>query len=137
MLISELARQTGLSKDTIRFYEKSGLLGQDHMSRLHNNYRDYGQAALNRFLVLANLKEFGFSLSEIGEMVQLYESNPKACRENIPKIQAKVQALDKKITRLMAFRDRLQTTITDCLVDCENTCGLDKTLSGLNHCVKV
>lgn len=131
MLISELSQKTSFSKDTIRFYEKAGLLGQPEIQRKQNNYRQYNQMALNRLWVIADLKEFGFTLAEIVEMVNLYESNPAACPENIPKIQSKIETLNQKIMRLNAFRDRLQGTLNDCQSDCENSCGLDKTLRSL------
>lgn len=131
MRISELARLSSLSKDTIRFYEKSGLLEGLPMSRLENNYRDYGPEVLNRLLVISDLKEFGFSLPEIAEMVMLYESDPSSCQENIPLMQARLKTLDAKITRLTAFRLRLQTTLNDCRQDCSSSCDLDKTLQGL------
>lgn len=132
MRISELARQSGLSKDTIRFYEKTGMLSGLPMSRLNNNYRDYVPAVLNRLRVISDLKEFGFTLPEITEMVLLYESDPSSCRDNIPKMQARIQVLDDKIRRLTAFRQRLQATLTDCVQDCSSSCGLDKTLQNLS-----
>lgn len=130
MRISELATKSGLSKDTIRFYEKTGLFEGLPMKRLANNYRDYGPAVLHRLLVISDLKEFGFTLPDIAEMVMLYESDPNSCPENIPKMQARIEALDAKISRLTAFRQRLQTSLSDCVQDCGNTCGLDKALKG-------
>jgi MerR family transcriptional regulator, copper efflux regulator len=46
MQISALARRSGLSVDTIRFYEKKGLINSDLMCRQKNNYRDYSEASL-------------------------------------------------------------------------------------------
>ena len=131
MRISELACQSGLSKDTIRFYEKAGLLAGLPMKRLDNNYRDYGPAVVNRLRVIGDLKEFGFTLPDISEMVMLYEADATSCQANIPKMEARVQALNDKIRRLTAFRQRLQSTLEDCQQDCGSGCGLDQTLQGL------
>ena len=129
MLIHELAKQSGLSKDTIRFYEKLGLIESNQLQRKSNNYREYGQSALQRLLVIADLKEFGFTLTEIGEIVRLYEIDPRNCQQNIPKIQAKLQTLDQKIARLSLFRNRLQATLEDCSEDCETRCEMNQALN--------
>lgn len=131
MLIHELAKQSGLSKDTLRFYEKLGLLESHQLQRKSNNYREYSQAALQRLLVIGDLKEFGFTLTEIGDIVRLYETDPDSCPQNIPKIQAKLQTLDEKIARLTLFRNRLQATLVDCSTDCEAHCTMNQALNGL------
>ena len=64
MLIGELAQQAGLTPDTIRFYEKKGLLDTRHMVRKDNNYKDYGLAALERLHLICRVKSAGFTLSE-------------------------------------------------------------------------
>lgn len=64
MLIGELARQTGLTPPTIRFYEKKGLLDGRHMARMNNNYKEYNATALERLHGVSKAKRAGFTLSE-------------------------------------------------------------------------
>ena len=130
MRISELAHQSGLSQDTIRYYEKVGLLAGLPMKRRDNNYRDFGPAVLQRLRVIGDLKEFGFTLPDIAEMVMLYDADAGNCSENIPKMQATLKDLDAKISRLSAFRHRLETTLGECLRDCSGGCSLEQALNG-------
>jgi len=63
MRISELAARTGLSIDTIRFYEKMGLLDNAHGTRQPNGYRDYFETAVERLELIKNGRMAGFTLS--------------------------------------------------------------------------
>jgi len=69
MLINELSKKTGFSRDTIRFYEQEGIIDLNHFKRLNNRYKNYSEAAVNRLKVVSNLKDFGFSLKEIVELI--------------------------------------------------------------------
>ncbi|MEO0376447.1 MAG: MerR family transcriptional regulator, partial [Cyanobacteria bacterium P01_A01_bin.17] len=64
MKIGELAKRTDLSIDTIRFYEKKGLLDPKHVQRRANNYRNYTEEAVGRLKLVREAKRLGFSLSE-------------------------------------------------------------------------
>ena len=56
MKIHELAQKTGLTAPTIRFYEKEGLLDTRHVRRGENNYRDYGEEAVEHLLVIKEVQ---------------------------------------------------------------------------------
>lgn len=75
MLISELAHQSGLSIDTIRFYEKQGLIGSEFIQRRHNNYREYSEMSLERLRLINRGKRLGFTLREIQEWIKDFESD--------------------------------------------------------------
>lgn len=93
MRIGELAKRVGLSSDTIRFYEKQGLLGETVNNRSENNYRNYAEAAIERLNLIARAKRLGFSLSEILELGRLWNTgrlNP----------EARVWALQEKLDQL-------------------------------------
>ena len=64
MLISELSQKTGVSKDTLRFYEKAGLLNSTN-KRGENNYRNYDDEAVSRLEFIKHGKSLGCTLSEI------------------------------------------------------------------------
>ncbi len=78
MLIGELARQTGLTPATIRFYEQRGLLSDCFITRKDNNYKDYGLEAAERLRLVAQSKWAGFTLREIAEMLQGWDTRTPA-----------------------------------------------------------
>ena len=62
MLIGELSKQSGLSRDTIRFYEKQRLIEVGLKERRFNIYKEYSQDTLQRLLHIKRIKGFGFTL---------------------------------------------------------------------------
>src|SRR5215468_4878813 len=68
MKINELAKKTGLTPPTIRFYEKEGLLDTRHVQRRENNYRDYCQEAVDHLLMIKEVQAAGFTLAEFKEL---------------------------------------------------------------------
>ncbi len=77
MLISELAQKTGVSKDTIRFYEKVGLLDPSERCE-ENNYRWYGDEVVERLAFIKQGKALGFTLGEIKEVINEWDMLPPA-----------------------------------------------------------
>ena len=69
MLIGELARKSGLTLHTIRFYEKRGLLNTGTTERRENNYKEYSPEALERLHFIAQAKSAGFTLRETSELL--------------------------------------------------------------------
>ena len=68
MKINELAKKTGLTAPTIRFYETVGLLDSRHVRRGDNNYRDYCEEAVEQLLVIKEVQAAGFTLAEFKEL---------------------------------------------------------------------
>jgi MerR family transcriptional regulator, copper efflux regulator len=75
MPIGELAKKSGLSIDTIRFYEKKGLIDSAHIRRKSNNYRDYSNDSIERLRSIQRFKRLGFTLAEIQAGIQSFESD--------------------------------------------------------------
>lgn len=135
MLINELSSKSGFSKDTIRFYEDQGIITDLLSRRLDNNYRDYSEAALNRLNIIKDLKDFGFTLKEITEILSLYEADPLSCPENATRIQNKLQIISDKINRLEEIKNKLSRLVDDCNEkSCHDNCSLNKTLSSMTCC---
>ena len=131
MLINKLSKLSGLSRDTIRFYEKVGLIKTTHVKRLLNMYKDYSSETLEQLLVIKDLKESGFTLNEIKDMAHLYSMDPHSCSDNVPKIKQKLEDVDAKIKALKKMRSKLAETASCCETGCPDNCGLDKSLSVL------
>jgi DNA-binding transcriptional MerR regulator len=101
MLISELSQRAGVSKDTIRFYEKVGLLNS-HNKRGENNYRNYDDEAVSRLEFIRQGKALGFTLSEIKKVVDEWDTLSPADKVQITR--NKIGEVDEKIGQLQEFK---------------------------------
>ena len=111
MRISELAQQVGLSIDTIRFYEKRGLLDQSHFSRHANRYRDYSEVAVSRLLLIKQGQAAGLTLTEIGRWIDAWESNQLTLEEKIDFFLCKIDEVDTRIAQLEGVKAYLREKI--------------------------
>jgi DNA-binding transcriptional MerR regulator len=106
--IGELATRAGTSADTVRYYEKLGLLGPP--SRSEGGYRLYGAAELGRLQFIRRAKLLGLSLEEIRGLLGLAEEGD--CHPLRGKVAAllrrKIEECEAKLTELTAFKANLQ-----------------------------
>ena len=119
MQIGELSMSSGLSRDTIRWYEKVGLLNSEDSSRGSNNYRIYDQTALDKLILIKQSKSFGFSLDEIKEMLALIESEKLNCEVVSPMIDSKLDVIAEKISVLQDIQTKLVKLKAQCSGDCK------------------
>jgi len=129
MLIGELSKRCGLSRDTIRFYEKHGLIEIGKKERRFNNYKEYSEEILNRLLTVKKLKGFGFTLNEILDMLDMIEANEATCGNVASKITGKIKILDEKIQELNQLKEMLLNGVGLCEGGCnpvrpENNCSM-------------
>lgn len=117
MLIGELSKRSGLSKDTIRFYEKHGLIATGKKERRFNNYKEYPEETLKRLLSVKQLKSFGFTLNEIVELLDMLDVNEATCKNMCHKIDEKVMLINRKIKELKAVRQQLINGKKNCQND--------------------
>ena len=105
--IGDLARQTGLSIKTIRYYERRGLLEQP--SRTKAGYRLYGPEEVARLQFIQRAKLLGLTLEEIRELAELAarcnEGEIVPCLEEV--LEAKLKETERKMAELSAFRQNL------------------------------
>lgn len=100
MRIRQLAEQTGVIVDTIRFYEKRGLLDQAHFQRSPNGYRAYTARAIERLEMIELAQTAGFALSEIAELFGLWEQNQLGDDLILARLREKQQQIARKIAEL-------------------------------------
>ena len=100
MRIAELEQRTGVSRHTLRYYEKEGLLLE--VGRRGNNYRDYSDKAVPRGGMVRQLKALGFSLKEIREVLDALRNDSINCDQGAALMAEKKAAVDRKITELKA-----------------------------------
>ena len=102
MLIGELSEKTGVSKDTIRFYEKAGLLQTDIAARGENNYRQYTDEAIEELNFIKRGKALGFTLKEIKKIIAEWDFTSPEQAANF--IQLKLEQIEEQIGQLQQFK---------------------------------
>lgn len=113
MLIGDLVHKTGFSKDTIRFYEKQGLIKIGRRERRANNYKEYPESVMDDLKIIRRLKNLGFTLVEIGDFLALAKHNLASCDRISGAMTAKVQFIDEKIAELTALRNMISGAFAD------------------------
>jgi MerR family transcriptional regulator, copper efflux regulator len=108
---SELARRSGLSVNTIRFYEKKGLIDSELIRRQKNNYRDYSEASLERLMLIKQAKRLGFTLAEIQEWIRDFETEQLTIQEKQSILTRKLEQIDERIEELKTMKTYLVTKI--------------------------
>ncbi len=125
MLIGELVERTGLSRDTIRFYEKKGLIRIERKSRRENNYKEYSEQILEKLMLIRRLKDLGFTLNEIDTFLGLWRDEDANCTNLKYRLETKVQLIDQQIQQLAELKSRLNGSLTRCN---NNDCEFEKTI---------
>src|SRR5882724_8816830 len=110
LLIGRLAKLSGVRPDTIRFYERSGLLPKP--SRMASGYRVYNDAALNQVRFIRKAQSLGFSLDEIRRIMNLRGEGKETCRCVISMAEATLAESETKLDELRKFKDTLATNLT-------------------------
>jgi len=96
MKIQELAKKTGLTVHTIRFYEKEGLFDNRHVVRDENNYRNYSDEAIERLKFIKKFQGVGCSLTEVKEVLQKKHENTITNQQVIEWIRQKISDIEHK-----------------------------------------
>jgi MerR family transcriptional regulator, copper efflux regulator len=109
MTIGKAAALSGVSVDTIRYYERLGLLPK--AARTRAGYRLYPPAIVNRLTLVGNAKRFGFSLREIAGFLRVRDSGGAPCRTVRAAADQMLQAIDQQIADLAARRQAMRKTL--------------------------
>jgi len=107
----ELARLAGVSADTLRHYERKGVLARPRRAR--NGYREYPAAALQRVRLIRGALAVGFTLDELANMLRIRDSGGAPCHEVRALAASKLSNIETQLQDLIALRDELQTTLKD------------------------
>lgn len=110
MQIGALCQSTGMSKDTIRFYEKIGLLVD--VKRKANGYKEYSDSHVEQLKLLKHAKELGFTLNEIKELAGLFFSKKLTSSDMNTYLESKEKEIDEKITKLKNFKKEIRETLS-------------------------
>lgn len=107
MLISELAKKSGLPIDTIRFYEKKGLIDSELIQRRSNNYREYAEISLERLMLIQKSKRLGFTLTEIQGWIKDFESDQITVDQKQIILGQKLEQIEERIKELKEMKSYL------------------------------
>lgn len=108
--IGALAKAAGVGVETVRYYQRRGLVPEP--PRAQGEVRRYGPEDVRRLKFIRSAQAAGFTLSEIGELLELSASDDRARARELA--QARVAALDQRISELQQARTALAGLATDC-----------------------
>jgi MerR family Zn(II)-responsive transcriptional regulator of zntA len=110
--IGEVAARSGMSIDTIRFYEKKGLLDPAQIQRTENGYRAYSAAVVERLALIKHAQAAGFTLTEIGELFELWDRDQLDNHQIIRRLEEKQRQITQKIAELEAIRGYIDAKLS-------------------------
>ncbi len=112
LTIGQVANRAGVGIETVRFYEREGLL--EEPARRESGYRQYEADVVARLRFIKRAKELGFSLKEIKELLALRVDPTTTCAEVRSKAQAKVADIEEKIETLQRMKKALVKLTRSC-----------------------
>lgn len=110
--IGQVAKKTGVTVETIRFYEQQGLIEEPRRS--HAGYRQYPAETVKRVLFIQHAKEVGFTLKDIGELLALRREPGTSCTDIKVRATLKIEEVNKKIEDLTRIREALTRMVMKC-----------------------
>jgi DNA-binding transcriptional MerR regulator len=119
MTIGRIASAAGVSIDTLRFYERQGLLAKPRRS--YSGYRNYSDDVLDRLRFIGDAKRLGFTLKEIKELLSQGVKSTTECGPVTRKAEAKLAAMNDEIDRLLKLRLTLRKMVETCGGECAPT----------------
>jgi MerR family mercuric resistance operon transcriptional regulator len=103
--IGQVARRAGVGVETVRYYEREGLL--EEPPRRASGYRQYSEEVVKRIGFIKRAKELGFSLKEIIELLLLRVDAQTSCDEVKQRTEAKIAEVERKVAELQRMRQAL------------------------------
>ena len=111
--IGQVARQAGVGVETIRFYEREGLL--EEPARGVSGYRQYTEQVVNRIHFIKRAQRLGFSLKEITDLLLLRVDAETSCEEVKQRTEAKIAEVERKLVELQRMRQALLQVASLCI----------------------
>jgi MerR family mercuric resistance operon transcriptional regulator len=105
LTIGQVAHRAGLGVETVRFYERRGLI--EEPPRKESGYRQYPEDVVARLRFIRRAKELGFSLKEIAELFSLRVDPDTTCAEIKRRAEAKITTMDEKISSMQGIQRAL------------------------------
>jgi DNA-binding transcriptional MerR regulator len=110
--IGEVASAAGVSVDTVRFYERRGVLPAAR--RRPSGYRMFGESTVERIRTAKALQDLGFTLDEVIDALHAHDTGGATCDSERWRLEAVVDRLDARIAELKRARRNAVATLNDC-----------------------
>lgn len=107
----ELAKAAGVSRDTLRHYEKMGVLARPR--RTTSGYREYPASAVERVLLIRQALKVGFTLDELSRILKVRDRGGVPCRQVRQLAESKLATIEERLQELLAMREALRQILGD------------------------
>ena len=132
MKIGELSRATGTNIETIRYYERIGLLPAP--DRTAANYRSYGDPHRARLTFVRHSRDLGFTIEEIRSLLDLSDDPGRDCSEADRIASRHLAQVEEKIAQLTLLREELTRIVGRCRGGIAADCRVIEALGDHGHC---
>ncbi|MBX7532937.1 helix-turn-helix domain-containing protein [Qipengyuania sp. 1XM1-15A] len=127
MRIGELARATGTKAETIRYYEREGILPT--ADRTDSNYRDYSTEHLQMLSFVRRARGLGFNMAQVRELLALSDHDEKPCKDVDHLVRQQLADVEQRIADLASLRDELSQMLRSCDADKIGECRIVESLT--------
>lgn len=131
MAIGALARATGTKAETIRYYERIGLLPQP--ARSAANYRSYGSHEFARLTFIRRARALGFSIAQVRELMTIADARGRSCESVNVLARGHLAAVNDKLADLTELHRRLSRLTEQCESGSIAECRILEALSGTRN----
>lgn len=112
LTIGQVAKQAHVSNDTIRLYERYGLIKEP--PRAENGYRQYPPEAIEQLIFIKRTQNMGFTLKEIQELLSIHHTSKQSCSDVKLRAQKKLNKITEKMNELKKLQHILKNLVRDC-----------------------
>ena len=112
MKIGQVAAEADVSVDTVRFYERRGVLPVPR--RRPSGYREYAPSTVERIRMARALQQLGFTLDDVIDALHAHDAGTATCESELWRLEAAIDGIDRKIAELRRTRRALTAGIRDC-----------------------
>jgi Cu(I)-responsive transcriptional regulator len=127
MRIGELAKATGTKAETIRYYEREGILPA--ADRTDSNYRDYSDNHLAALTFVRRARQLGFSMAQVRELLALSDRADKPCQKVDELVREQLEEVEQKIVDLSSLRNELRLLLRSCEANSIGECRIVESLA--------
>ena len=112
MRSGQVARESGVNVETLRYYERRGILGAPQ--RRASGYREYSEDTVGVIRFVKRAQELGFSLDEVESLLELAAGGPQSCDAARSLATRKMEELELKMHSLLAMQESLRRLVATC-----------------------
>ncbi len=112
MKIGQVAQRAGVSVDTVRFYERRGVLPA--AQRRPSGYREFTESTVERIRAARALQDMGMTLDEVIDALHAHDTGGASCESERWRLEAVVDRIDAKIAELVRAKQNTEAILADC-----------------------